>query len=111
MHDIYYCKHLLILRQHKVSDYLSVSPGKKAGKKSIFMVDQVSVMEAGILEDVNLKAGNLLYAARSKLDNIGAIKSHSYIANDSGKTDRMVQKLELYKSVGEIQLAEKRRRR
>ena len=72
------------------------------------MVDQVSVMEAGILDNANLKAENLLYVARSKLDNIGAIKSQCCIANDAGRIDRMVQKLELFESVGEIQLSVKK---
>ena len=50
-------------------------------------------LEASIMEDGYGKNKNLLYAARAKLDNISAIKSHSCIVNDQKRLKRMIEKL------------------
>ena len=51
------------------------------------------MMEANILADGHLKADKLLYAARAKLDNLGAIKAHSCIVNDPTRIKRMQEQL------------------
>ena len=55
-------------------------------------------------------AGHLLYAARSKLDNVGAIKSQLCIVNNSKRLERIVERLETVASVGEVQLRQSRKR-
>ena len=66
------------------------------------------MMEANILEDGHLKADKLLYAARAKLDNLGAIKSHSEIVNDPKRIQRMIERLQVHEMEGDVQLAQKK---
>ena len=55
-------------------------------------------------------AGHLLYAARSKPDNVGAIKSQLCIVNDPKRLERIVERLEAAASVDEVQLRQSRTR-
>ena len=69
--------------EHKISDDLGImTPMKGYTNKArdLFRIDYKNVLESSIMD--NIPENKLLYAARSKLDNVGAIKSHSAIVND-----------------------------
>ena len=67
-------------------------------------------MEANILADGHLKADKLLYAARAKLDNLGAIKAHSCIVNNPTWIKRMQERLQVHEMEGDVQLAQQKER-
>ena len=71
-------------------------------------MNYVHTLKASIMEDGYGKNKNLLYAARAKLDNIGAIKSHSCIVNNPKRLKRTIEKLNLIASIGDAQIAQKR---
>ena len=60
------------------------------------------------MEDGYGKNKKLLHAARAKLENVVAIKSHSCIVNDPKYIKRMIEKLNLIVSIGDAQIAQKR---
>ena len=74
----------------------------------IFSIDPLHMMEANILEDGHLKADKLLYAARAKLDNLVAIKSHSEIVNDPKRIQQMIERLQVHEMEGDVQLVQKK---
>ena len=97
--------------QHKISDYIGVTTPQKgytSQQREIFSINPLPMMEANILEDGHLKADHLLYAARAKLDNLGAIKSHSEIVNDPKRIQRMIERLQVHEMEGDVQLALKK---
>ena len=97
--------------QHKISDYIGVATPQKgytSQQREIFSIDPLHMMEANILEDGHLKADNLLYAARAKLDNLGSIRSHSEIVNDPKRIQRMIERLQVHAMEGDVQLAQKK---
>ena len=67
-------------------------------------------MEANILADGHLKADRLLYAARAKLDNLGAVKAWSCIVNDPTRIKRMEERLQVHEMEGDVQLAQQKER-
>ena len=51
---------------------------------------------------------DLYYAARSRLNNLGAINHHACIANDPGRMERMRSRTELAASIGDLQRIQRR---
>ena len=54
--------------------------------------------------------GHLLYAAKSKLDNVGPIKFQLCRVNNPKRLEHIIEKLETAASVGEVQLRQSRTR-
>ena len=75
--------------------------GYTQGAKDIFEVSYTHVFESNILQSVG-NGGNLLYAAKARLDNLGAIKNQSCIVNEDRCMDRIVQRMEVSASIGDI---------
>ena len=91
--------------EHKISDDLGIMTPMKGytnEARDLFRIDYKNVLESSIMD--NIPENKLLYAARSKLDNVGAIKSHSAIVNDPVRIERIKEKYEAIASVGDIQL-------
>ena len=91
--------------QHKVSDSWCISPpqaGYTQCALDLFQIDYTCVLKSNILNSVG-NGGNLLYAARARMDNTGAVKSHSCIVNYHRQLDRIAQRMEAEAYVGDIE--------
>ena len=96
--------------KHKISDSLGMCTpmkGYRNEQKDLFRFDYQHVLEASIM-DKGRGDGQFIYAARSKLGNVGAIKSQCCIFNAQECMEKFVEKVEAVASVGDIQLNQKR---
>ena len=99
--------------QHKISAYIGITTPQKgysSQQRELFSIDPLHVMEANILADGHLKADRLLYAARAKLDTLGAVKAWSCIVNNPTRIKRTQERLQVHEMEGDVQLAQQKER-
>lgn len=86
--------------EHKLNPALMISPRTKS-QVDMMTVDYARKVQGDIMSEVG-DGVNLKYAAQSKLDNIGHLKSHCHFVNDPKSLQRHEEKWNMARAMGSV---------
>lgn len=87
--------------EHKLDPALMISPRTKS-QEDMLSIDYARKVQGDIMSEVG-DGVNLKYAAQSKLDNIGHLKSHCHFVNDAKSLQRHEEKWNLARAMGSVE--------